>query len=365
MFKNMQKILTKLSERNNLSAEEAEEAFDICITKDREGYFFTALTMGLMAKGITSDELFGFCKSRQKFLPEIKLGIESSQITDNSGTGGDKLKTFNVSTTAAFIISAAGIPMAKQAFFSITGAGGSADLFRAFGIDVVKLSNPETIKRTLETVGFCPYIADFLPKPEQIPGIQNFVRKRDEIGLKYITPYHLAANVLTPIKMERRIYGVFDNRYLNVLAKLFQKLSYKRVLLIHGVDGLDEVSNIGDTEIVELKENKINRYIVSPEDFGIKKATYDDIKAVNFEQNIIDFLRILFNKERGAKRDIVLMNSAASLYVMNKTSSFKDGVELAKQILEENKAANKLVELVKSTGDIEKLNQWKKKANII
>jgi anthranilate phosphoribosyltransferase len=137
------------------------------------------------------------------------------------------------------------------------------------------------------------------------------------------------------------------------------------VLLIHGVDGLDEVSNIGDTEIVELKENKINRYIVSPKDFGIKKAKYDDIKAVSVEQNIIDFLKILFNKERGPKRDIVLMNAAASLYIMDKVSDFKEGVELAKQIIEENKAANKLSELVKVIGDIDKLNHWKKKANII
>lgn len=364
MLKEIISVLSKISKNENLTVEETEKAFDVCIAEDKEGYFFTALTMGLMAKGITSDELLGFCKSRQKLLPKVELKINPSKITDNSGTGGDKLKTFNVSTTAAFIISAADIAVAKQAFFAVTGAGGSGDLFRAFGIDVMKTSNSEIIKKAIENVGFAPYIADFLPQPDRIPGILNFVKKRDEIGLHYTTPYHLAANIVTPIKMERRVYGVFDNKYSEILAKLLQKLGYKKALIVHGADGLDEISNIGDTEIVELKGNSIDKYMVTPKDFGIEKATYDDIKAVSAEQNIIDFLRILFNKEKGPKRDIVLMNAAASLYVMDKVKTLKDGVELSIKLIKEGKAADKLKELINFVGDIKKLEEWKIKAKI-
>lgn len=356
--------LTKISKEENLTSKEAEEAFDICIRKDNEGYFFTALTMGLIAKGITIDELLGFHKSREKLLPKINVNIDSSKITDNSGTGGDKLKTFNVSTISSFIISATDIAVAKQAFFAVTGVGGSGDLFREFGVDVVKTSNPKTIKENLESIGFVPYIADFLPHPSKIPGILNFVKKREEIGLHYITPYHLGANIVTPIKMERRVYGVFDNKYSEILAELFQKLNYKKGLVVYGEDGLDEVSNIGNSEIVEFDKNKIDKFTVSPEDFGIKKANYEDIKAVSAEQNVVDFLKILFNKERGPKRDIVLMNAASSLYVMDKVSDFKDGVELAKQILEENKAAEKLNKIIDHIGDLNKLKNWKNKIKV-
>ncbi len=363
MRKDISKILTKLSKGENLTVEETEEAFDVCITEDKEGYFFATLLMGIMAKGATVEELLGFCRSRQKLLPKIELGIDPAKITDNSGTGGDKLKTFNVSTTAAFIISAADITVVKQSFYAVTSVGGSGDLFRELGVDVKKTSDAKIMEKAIKQVGFVPYVDSFLISPDKIPGY-NFFEKRAEIGLNYLTPYHLASNVLSPIKMERRVYGVFDNKYSKILAQLLQKLGYKKGLIVYGVGGLDEVSNIGDTEIVEFTEDKLDTYTVSPEDFGIKKANYDDIKAISAEQNVIDFLRILFNKEKGPKRDIVLMNAAASFYIMDKVSDFKDGVELAKRILEENKAANKLTELVETIGDIEKLNQWKKKAII-
>lgn len=356
-------LLFKISNKENLTVEETEEAFDICIAEDKESYFFTALTMGLMAKGITSDELLGFCKSLEKVTPRIQVNINPDKITDNSGTGGDKLKTFNISTTAAFVISAAGIPVAKQAFFAVTGVGGSGDLFRAFGVDVIKLSNPDTIKKLLENIGFVPYVAAFLPDPNKVPGLLKFAKIQSE-GLKYTTPLHLVANVVAPIKMERRIYGVFNKKYSKILAELLQKLNYKKVLVVHGLDGLDEISNIGDTEIVELNEGKISTYMVSPEDFGIAKANYDEIKAVSKEQNVIDFLRIIFNKEKGPKKDIVLMNAAATFYVMDKVKTFKEGVELANKIIVEGKAAEKLKELVELLGDVKKLEEWKTKSGL-
>lgn len=364
VLKDISSLLTKLSNGKDLTVEETEKAFDCCIAEDVEGYFFIALTMGLMAKGVTSDELFGFCKSREKLLPKLEVEINPSEITDNSGTGGDKLKTFNVSTTASFIISAAGIAVAKQSFFAVTGVGGSGDLFRAFGINIIKTSNAKTIKETIESTGFVPYVADFSVPPDRLQAVLNFIRKRDEIGLNYLTPYHLAANVVTPIKMERRVYGIFDNKYSVMLAQLFQKLNYKKGLIICGKDGLDEISNIGKTEIVEFSKNKIDKYIFTPGDFGVKKARYEDIKAISAEQNVIDFLRIIFNKDKGPKRDIVLMNAASSLYLMDKVSNLKDGVELAKQILEGSKAADKLKKLVATIGDLNKLNLLKKKLNL-
>ncbi|UZE94175.1 MAG: anthranilate phosphoribosyltransferase [Candidatus Pacearchaeota archaeon] len=355
-------ILKKISNQEDLTAEEAKKAFKTAFS-EKEGDYFTALSMGLVAKGVTSNELLGFCKSFDKIYPKIELKINATNIIDNSGTGGSKLKTFNISTTAAFIISAIDISVAKQSFFSVTGVGGSADLFRNIGIDVIKLSRPNTIKKIIEKVGIVSYIAAFLPKLNTIPGLINFAEKQ-KAGLKYITPLHLAANISTPIKMENRLYGVFDEKYLNVLAELFQKLDYKRVLLFCGLDGIDEISNIGKTKIIEIKNNKVDTYVISPEDIGIRKARYEDIKAISAEQNVIDFLRILHGIENGPKRDVVLVNSAAAFYIMNKVKTIKEGVELARNLLDEGKAANKLKELVNFAGDIKKLNKWKKIAKI-
>src|SRR3989344_880251 len=302
-LKEVSRLLTKVSSGQHLTVAETEEAFDVLTTKDTEGYFFTALAMGLLAKGITSDELLGFYRSEANLIPKINTGIKPSNITENSGTGGDKLKTFNVSTAAALILAGAGIYVPKQSYYAVTGIGGSGDLFREFGIDVVKTSNSTTIKQTLKKVGFVPYVANFLTQPSKMPGILNFLKKRGEIGLNFITPFHLVANILAPVKMERRIYGIFDNKYSMPLAQLMQKLGYKKGLIVYGVSGLDEVSNIGDTKITEFTTSKIKQYTVSPQDLGVKKALYKDIKAVSREQNTIDFLRVLYSKDKGAKRD--------------------------------------------------------------
>ena len=290
-LKEVSQLLTKVSSEQHLTVAETEEAFDVLTTKDTEGYFFTALAMGLLAKGITSDELMGFYRSETKLIPKVNTGIKPSNITENSGTGGDKLKTFNVSTAAAFILAGAGIYVPKQSYYAVTGIGGSGDLFREFGIDVVKTSNSTTIKQTLKKVGFVPYVANFLTQPSKMPGILNFLKKRGEINLNFITPFHLVANILAPVKMERRIYGVFDNKYSIPLAQLMQKLGYKKGLIVYGVGGLDEVSNIGDTKITEFTTSRIKQYTVSPKDLGVKKALYKDVKAVNRDQNTIDFLR--------------------------------------------------------------------------
>ncbi len=364
MLREISPLLIKLSKGENLTTKESEKAFDIILNRDIEGYFYTALTMGLMAKGITSDELLGFCKSRQKLMPIIKTKFKSSQITDNSGSGGDNLKTFNISTTASFIVSAAEIPVARQSFYAVTGLGGSADLFKAFGIDIINTSNARTLKNTLETIKISPYAADFFISHKRLKPTLTFINKRNKIGLQYLSPYHLAANLVTPIKMEKRIYGIFDNKYSIMLAELLRKLGYKRALIVCGIGGLDEVSNIGKTEFVELRDNKIKKYTLSPKDFGIKKAIYEDIKAGSAEQNVIDFLNIIFNKDKGPKRDIVLMNAACSFYIVGKVKSFKEGVNLAKQILEDGRASEKLNQLVNSLGDTKKLDSWKKKSGI-
>jgi anthranilate phosphoribosyltransferase len=356
------KAIGKITEGQNLTADEAEEAFATLFEKDLESYFFFVFMAALHTKGETSDELLGFCRANERILPKVKIGIDPRNIIDTSGTGGDLIKTFNVSTAVAFILASANVYVAKQAFYAVTGFTGSADLLGAFGVDVMSISRGgvENVVKILEKEGIVPYVAQFLGDPNKSKGIFHWVEKRKEIGLNFITAFHLAANAYTPIPMERRIYGMFDKKYLRVVAELFQKMGYKKVLVFHGDDGLDEISNIGKTSICELSDGLIKEYSITPEELGIKRAKIEDIRAKSREGNIVDFLRVIYDKDRGPKADLVYLNAGAAFYVLDKVSTIREGIDLAKSLVESGKAAEKLEQFVKNQGSSEKLETWKK-----
>lgn len=357
------KAIRKVTEQQNLSVDEAKQAFATLFENDIESYFFFALTAALHTKGETSDELLGFCRANEKVIPKVKLDIDHRNIIDNSGTGGDTIKTFNVSTAAAFVIASADIYVAKQAFYAITGFTGSGDLMSSFGVDVMGISKKGTqnVVDILKKTGIVTYIAQFLGNPDKTKGIFYWANKRREIGLNFVTAFHLAANAYTPIPMERRVYGVFDKKYLRVLTELFQKMGYKKVIVFHGDDGIDEISNIGTTSICELSCGTIKEYFVTPEKLGIKRAKTDDIRAKSRDGNIADFLRIIYGKERGPKADLVYINAAASFYIMDKVSTFSEGIHLARSLISEGKAAQKLEQYVRAYGDIDQLEALKKR----
>lgn len=367
MLSDVTPLIQKLTEGKDLTIGEAEKAFRILEEKDKESYFFFTFLAALHTKGETADELLGFCKANEHFVPRFNVGIEASKIIDLSGTGGDKIKTPNISTAASFVVAGAGITVAKQAFLGVTGLTGSADVMQAFGVDPLAVSRegPDKIRNILKQVGMVVYHANSMASPEKRKGFFNFWLKRmPETGLAFVNAYHLAANVYSPIPMEKRLYGVFDEKYLRPLAELFQKLGYKKGLVVHGTDGLDEVSTVGPTKVVEYTAKRIKEYTVTPKDLGLKKANYTDIKAISRERNIIDFLRILYGKERGPRRDIVLANTAVAFYVMDKVKNLANGVRMAGKVIDEGLAFKKLKQLVDSIGDTQKLESWKNKAGI-
>lgn len=352
-------LIQKVSERQNLSVEEALEAYDTCFREDLDSYYLFVLNMGLHTKGETSDELLGLCKSIESVSPRIEVSIDPNNMIDVSGTGGDRIKTFNVSTCVAFVVASAGIVVPKQAFFAVTGYSGSADLLQVFGVDTIGISaSSERVRDILERVGIVPYHL-LLHLPEEFAGMRNWITKRREIGLNYVTPFHFVAFAYAPVPINRRIYGVFDERYLRLLAELYQKLGYQKGLVFHGEGGLDEISNIGPTKICEFRGEDIEEYTVTPSDLGIREAKSTDILARSKESNVQDFLRILYGQETGPKKDLVLANAAAAFYVMDKVSSLKDGVALAASLLDQGKPREKLEQLVAYCGDREELARAK------
>lgn len=362
MLRDVAPIIRKITKNKDLTVAEAEEAFDALMQEDEESYYFFALTAALHTKGETTEELYGFCKSVQKITPSVEVGnIDSTNTIDVSGTGGDPIKTFNVSTTATFAVAAGGVAVPKQAFFAVTGYSGSADLLGSFGINVPEISGePTRASELLEKTNISTY--HFLLDPEGGKGMVNWVEKRKEIGLNFVTPLHFVAFAYSPFPMESRIYGVSDEKYLRPLAELFQKLGYKKGLVFYGVDGIDEISNIGPTKVCEFHGNNIEERTLTPEnDLGIEKANPEDIQATSEKGNIRDFLKILYGEEKGPKRDLVLANSSAAFYAVDKVDDLKEGVELAASIIDEGKASNKLEEYVRECGDYNKLKQLKSK----
>jgi len=354
-------IIRKLSERENLTAEEAKRAFDIVIREDQESYYFFALTLALHTKGETTDELLGFCRSIKEITPQVEVkGLDPKNTIDVSGTGGDPLNTLNVSTATAFVVASGGVAVPKQTFFAVTGYSGSADLLDSFGIDVWALSaDPERVAGLLERTNLATYHF-LLTLPEACSGMTKWMLKRREIGLNYITPLHFVAFAYSPFPMERRIYGVFDERYLRPLAEVFQGLGYKKGFVVHGIGGLDEVSVIGPTKVCEFTEKNIAMRMISPDkDFGLRKATASDIASTSREGNIRDFLKVLYGQEQGAKRDIVLANSAAAFYCVDRVEDWKEGAELAASLIDDGKASAKLEEYVGEAGDKSKLEELK------
>ncbi len=353
--------ISKVVDGVHLTADETEKAFNDIFTYDKEGYHYLAFCTALHTKGETSDELLGLCRTG-KIWVKLEPKVKSDEITDLSGTGGGKIKTINVSTLASFVVASAGFTVAKQAMFGITSPTGSADIFKGFGIDVFTLTK-EKVEETLENIGICPvFLSALSPNLANRSKLARLIY--GEKGLAIRSPFNVAAFAYSPTNLKRRIYGCYSEKYLMILGELFQKLGNEKTLVIHGEGGLPEVSNFGKTLVLEQTGDEFKKYELVPEDFGIKKAKVTDILTGGREQNFIDFLRIIYGKENGPKKDLVLVNASAAFFAMGKVVSFKDGVLLAREIIETGKALKVLENLINFVGDTKLLDEWKEKASL-
>ncbi len=355
-------ILAKIVDGQNLTATESEKIFKTVFIHDKEGLFFAALVTAIQTKRETGDELLGFIKATQKLSDPFDVGIKGNQMIDVSGSGGGAFKSFNVSTAVSLLLASAGYTVPKQAYFSITGATGSLDLFTAFGYDVSKTTR-DHIVMLLRTVGIAPYQHIFIS-----PGLANrlylSVKFFKEQGVHVRTPMHLVSNICTPIPLRYRIYGLFDPEFLYEVAEALQKLDYTHSLVFWGEPGMPEISNVGKTILIEQRGSKLEKRELQPKDFGVRPAKPADIATGGKEQNIIDFLRVLAGQETGPKADLVAINAGAALYVLSAASSLSEGTRLAQQKLTEGAGLAKLKQLVEAAGNPELLQDWMRKARL-
>ncbi|MEO0136751.1 MAG: anthranilate phosphoribosyltransferase [candidate division WOR-3 bacterium] len=325
--------LKKVVENVSLSSDEAYavalEIMDGDATPAQLGALITALRM----KGETVEEITGFCQALRARMVVLECPIE--RLIDTCGTGGDATRTFNISTTAAFIAAGAGCFVAKHGNRSVSSLCGSADLFTSLALD------PEMeyhlIKRCIEKIGI-----GFLYAPKFHPAMKNVAQTRREIGIRTI--FNILGPLCNPAQVKYQVIGVCKKELLDKIAKVLVNLGTKHALVVHGQDGMDELTLTTGSYVWEVVDQQIVTYEVNPEDFGLKKCSLDELQVKNLQDNRDAFLEVL-NGASGPKTDIAILNAAAAIYVAGKSKTLKEGVAIAREVVYSGAAWDKFNEL--------------------
>ncbi len=320
----MQRYIKKLEEGRDLSSEEAEAAVSK-ILSTAEDDEIGAFLLALRAKGEKPEEIAGFVRGMKKAANTIRPKVPF-RLVDTCGTGGDGLNTINVSTAAAIVTAAAGVPVAKHGNRAVTSMSGSSDVLEALGIKVDM--EPEPVKRTIEEVGI-----GFMFAPVFHPAMKRVAGVRKKLGVR--TVFNILGPLTNPAGAKGQLIGVFDKRLCEPIACALAELGTEQALVVHG-DGMDEISNTGETFVAELKHGKVSTYTLTPESLGMLRANPEDIIGGSPKENARDILRI-FKGHKGPKRDLVVLNAAAALYVSGIVGSIRQAIPIAEDAIDSGK----------------------------
>ena len=313
-----------------------QEVMTGAVTPAQIGAFLTALRM----KGETPGEITAFARIMRQHSLQIHPST-NGRLIDIVGTGGDSIKTFNISTTAAFVAAGAGAHIAKHGNRSVTSKCGSADLLEVLG---VKLDlPPDEVEKSIEDVGI-----GFLFAPSFHPAMKYAIQPRREIGIR--TVFNILGPLTNPAGAKAQIIGVYDDSLVGLTARTLESLGTKEAMVVHGLDGLDEISTIGPTRIAHINDQGIESKIVQPEDLGVKRVKPEDIAGESPDGSAEITFRLLNMYENGARREIVLVNAAAALIVGDLADEFDDAISLAAESIGSGRAYGKLKELITRTG---------------
>jgi len=346
----IQKLVTGMNLTYDESREIMKEIMSGNATQAQIGAFITALRM----KGETVDEISALASVMREFCQRIHPKV-NGRLVDTCGTGGDLIKTFNVSTTAAFVVAGAGVAVAKHGNRSVTSKSGSADVLEKLGLNLNL--EPKAVEKTIEEVGI-----GFMFAPAFHPAMKYAIEPRREIGIR--TVFNVLGPLTNPANANAQLLGIYEKAWLKPIAHVLKNLGSEEAMVVHGLDGLDEISTIGKTAIAWLKEGKVSLLEVTPQDFGVKQCRPEDIAGTTPEQSAEITFQILneCSDDENPKRDIVLVNAAAGIMVGGKAEDFRHGVELAKQSIASGAAYKKLKALVKASGgDASRLEEMERK----
>jgi anthranilate phosphoribosyltransferase len=329
----MKPILEKLARGISLAAAEMAEAMELIVTGRADDGQIEEFLRALAKKGESASEIAAAARVMRHHA--LKLSKPYPDLLDTCGTGGDAKHTLNISTLSAIFVSAGGVQVGKHGNRSVSSQCGSADLLEMLG---VKIDLPVTaIERSIETIGFGFFFA-----PLFHPATRYAMPARRQIREKTI--FNVLGPLSNPGGALHQLIGVYSDKLVPVVARVLRELGAKRALVVHGKDGLDEITTCDDTLVSELDHGKIRDYVLSPEEFGLKRADPADLRCESKERCKEAALDIIAGR-RGPQSDVVLLNAAAAFYVSGKVRSIAEGLEVAGEILESGSPREKLEEI--------------------
>jgi anthranilate phosphoribosyltransferase len=331
-------IIATVAAGRTLTLDEAREAFDIMMSGDATPAQVGALLMGLRVRGETVDELTGGALAMREKMLTVRA---PKGAIDTCGTGGDASGTYNVSTAAALVVAACGVPVAKHGNRALSSKAGSADVLKALGVNID--ADLALVERSIREAGI-----GFMMAPRHHGAMRHVAGARVELGTRTI--FNLLGPLANPATARRQIMGVFAKEWLEPLARVLGRLGSERAWVVHGADGLDELSTTGASDVAELDHGEVRTFQITPEDAGLPRARLEDLQGGEAEANAAA-LRTVLDGMPGPYRDIVLLNSAAALVVAGKAADIHDGATLSARAIDDGAAKAVLQRLITITNE--------------
>jgi anthranilate phosphoribosyltransferase len=324
--------------RHALSADDAEGAFGTLLDGDVSEPVVAAFLIALKMKGETGDEIAGCARAMRRRARAVKLGLED--LLDTCGTGGDNAGTFNISTGAALIAAAAGVPVAKHGNRAISGKVGGADVLEKMGIKID--CDPPVLRKCIRTAGCC-----FIFAPAYHPAMARLAPLRRALATR--TLFNIMGPLVNPASPRRQIAGIGEARLFDEVVRALAMLGTHHAMVVHGLDGLDEISITAETRVAEIRGESISEYTIAPEQFGIERAGRNELRA-NDANHAAKLLRAaLVGDQEGPAEDILALNGGAAIYVGGKAGSLAEGVAKAREIIESESAIEVIDEMRRVT----------------
>jgi anthranilate phosphoribosyltransferase len=334
---NIREAIDNLVNRVNLSEAETIDVMNEIMTGEATPLQVAAFLTALRMKGESVEEITGAARVMREKAHRVSVG--SKNVLDTCGTGGDQKGTFNISTTAAFVVAGAGVPVAKHGNRSVSSQSGSADVLGALG---VKVDAPkDRVERCIAEIGI-----GFLFAPLLHEAMKYAVQPRRDIGIRTI--FNLLGPLTNPAMARYQLIGIYSGDLVGMIAQVLRNLGSARALVVHGFEGLDEISLCGPTKVAELRDGEVKQYTLEPEQFGLKRCQLSDLHGGSADESAV-VVRAVLDGKLGPAREVVLLNSGAALYVSGKAANFQEGMHLAAESIDSGSARQKLQQLVEMT----------------
>ena len=334
----IKEAILRVYRNENLTYEEAEQVMNEIMEGEATPVQMSAYLTALGMKGETVEEITASASGMRAHCVRLLHNMDVLEIV---GTGGDGANSFNISTTSALVISAAGIPVAKHGNRAASSKCGAADVLEALGVDIT--ISPEKSRELLEKIGICFLFA------QKYHGAMKYVAPvRKELGIRTI--FNILGPLANPAGANMELMGVYDETLVEPLAQVLANLGVKRALVVYGTDHLDEISMSAPTKVCEVRDGAFTSYEITPEQFGFSRCKKEDLAGGTPEENAKITMEIL-NGEKGPKRDAVLMNAGSAIYLAGKAGAIAEGIEIAVEIIDSGKAKKQLEAFVNGSRD--------------